>query len=97
MTTNGNGTKIEQLATNVWFLLLGRAAALLALPLLAYFGKIVLDVQSDVRVLNATIGFSMGDRYRGTDAARDLKLRDLEIDTIKARLNELERVVRATK
>lgn len=97
MSTNGNGTKIEQLATNVWFLLLGRAAALLALPLLAYFGKIVLDVQSDVRVLNATIGFSMGDRYRGTDAARDLKLRDLEIDTIKARLNELERVVRATK
>lgn len=94
MTTNGNGTKIEQLATNVWFLLLGRAAALLALPLLAYFGKIVLDVQSDVRVLNATIGFSMGDRYRGTDAARDLKLRDLEIDTIKARLSEVERLVR---
>lgn len=90
---NGN-TKVEQLATNVWFLLFGRAAAVVALPLIAYLGKTVLDMQSDVRVLNATIGFSMGDRYRGSDAARDLKLRDLEIDTIKTRLNELERQAR---
>lgn len=92
--TNGNGTKIEQLATNVWLLLLGRAAAVAALPLLAFLGKTVFDVQGDVRVLNATIGFSMSDRYRSSDAARDFKLRDLEIDTVKARLNELERQVR---
>lgn len=96
-SADGNGNGAERIVTNVWFTLLGRAAALAALPLLAYMGKIILDVQGDVRVLNATIGFSMSDRYRGSDAARDLKLRDLEIDTIKQRLSEIERVVRGVK
>lgn len=96
--TNGNGAHgAERLASNVWFMLIGRAAAIAVLPLLAYLGKAVLDMQGDVRVLNATIGFSMGDRYRGSDAARDFKLRDLEIDTLKARVSEIERQTRLLK
>lgn len=93
--TNGNG--IKRVATNVWLMLLGRAAAIVILPVLGYVVAALISVQSDVRVLNATIGFSMGDRYRGSDAARDLKLRDLEIDTIKMRISEIERLVRERK
>lgn len=95
--TNGNGNGIERIATNVWLMLLGRAAAIAVLPVLGYVVVTVISVQGDVRVLNATIGFSMGDRYRGSDAARDLKLRDLEIDTIKTRMTDLERIVRDRK
>lgn len=91
---NENGDKAEKLAANAWFTNIGRAAAIAALPLLAYMGKMIIDVQSDVRVLNATITLGMGDRYRASDAARDFKLRDLEIDTMKSRVFDLERLVR---
>lgn len=91
---NGNGERAEKLAANVWFTNIGRAAAIAALPLLAYMGKMIIDVQSDVRVLNATISMGMGDRYRSSDAGRDFKLRDLELDTLKSRVSELERLSR---
>lgn len=88
MLPNGNGTeKIK----NTWFMLMGQAAAVASLPILGYLGLTVINVQSDVRVLNATITLGMNDRYRGSDAGRDFKIRDLEIETLKQRVSELER------
>lgn len=89
-----NGDKAERLAANAWFTNIGRAAAITALPLLAYMGKMIIDVQADVRVLNATISLNMSDRYRGSDALRDFKVRDLELEFLKTRLTEIERIVR---
>lgn len=92
--TQPNGGALDRAATNVYWTNIGRAAAVVTLLLVSYLAKAIIDVQSEVRVLTATISFGMSDRYRASDAARDFKLRDLEIDTIKARVTELERLVR---
>lgn len=89
-----NGGAIERAAGNVYWTNIGRGAAVVTLLLVSYLAKAIIEVQSDVKVLNATIALGMADRYRGSDAARDFKLRDLEIDTMKSRITEIERIVR---
>jgi hypothetical protein len=95
MPDDGNGfLRAERLAANAWFTNIGRAAAIAGLPLLGTMGWMIIDVRSDVRVLSAQVTLGMTDSYRGADATRDLKFRDLEIDTLKHRVDQVERAAK---
>lgn len=90
-----------KLADNTALIMLGRVAAIITLPILAW-GMHKLDAQADLvtklstdlQVLQATISINMSDRYRGSDANRDFQLRDLRLSGVEHRLDEIERVVR---
>lgn len=88
-----NGNKVEKLASNALFTVAGRAAMIIALPIMAFMGKTLIEIQIEVSVLKATVESQMNDRYRGTDAVRDQRVMQLQIDDAKRRIEVLERQV----
>jgi len=80
---------VERLASNAWFTLIGRGSMVVGFALLAYLGRTLVEVQSDLKVLTNTVALNMSDRYRGIDAQRDLQIRDIKIDALKSRIDEL--------
>lgn len=87
----------ERAATSAWFKLVGQAAGPLAFAGIVYVAAQIPSMQSDIRIVTTTLNNMMSDRYRADEARRDFQLRDLKIDTIEARLRELEHDVRTTK
>ena len=76
-------------------------APLSVAALLAIFGTVIqmrgdiLVIQSEVGHLRQQIGAQMDDRYRGSQAAADLALRDARIAAVEAQLRRLEAEFRA--
>lgn len=108
---NGNGNKLEKLASNATLTIAGRFAMLLAVPLIGIVWKTIDDrqlelnrnqiemtkilttIQIEVGVLKVTVEAGTTDRYRGTDAIRDQRVMQLQIDDTKRRIEVLERQV----
>lgn len=55
--------------------------------------KLLTGIQIEVGVLKVTVEAGMTDRYRGTDAIRDQRVMQLQIDELKRRTDVLERQV----
>lgn len=87
----------NEVVESAWFTLIGRAASVVALPVLGWLAVLVINLNADVRVIKATIELQMSDRYRGVDAGRDFKLRDIEIDGLKSRVTNLEVITRGPR
>lgn len=88
---------VEKAAANAWFTLIGRTAMLGTIGLVGWQLQAIGTLQTDVKVLTATLNFTMADRYRGDDAKRDFALRDLKLEALDQRIRDLEHEVRATK
>lgn len=104
-STNGNGNRLEKLASNATLTLAGRFAMLLAVPLIGIVWKTIDDrqrdlniiqlemtklltsIQIEVGVLKVTVEAGTTDRYRGTDAIRDGRVMQVQLDNVKL-LNE---------
>lgn len=86
-------TKVDKLASNAVFTVAGRAAMIVALPVLAFMGKTLIEIQIEVSVLKATVESGMTDRYRATDAVRDMRATQLQIDNHNRRIEVLERLM----
>lgn len=86
-------TKVDKLASNAVFTVAGRAAMILALPVLAFMGRTLIEIQIEVSVLKATVEAQMTDRYRATDAVRDLRATQLQLDNLNRRIEVIERQV----
>lgn len=108
---NGNGGKLEKLASNAGLTIIGRFAMILALPLIGVVWKTVDDrqldlnraqvemnklltaIQIEVGVLKVTVEAGTTDRYRGTDAIRDGRVMQVQIDNAKLLTDNLSRRV----
>lgn len=87
----------EKAAANAWFTIAGRTAMVGTIGLTGWLLQAVGALQTDVKVLTTTVSFQMQDRYRGEDAQRDLRLRDIQIESLRERISDLEHEVRSTK
>jgi hypothetical protein len=87
----------EKAASNAWFTIIGRSAMLATMGLASWLLQAVGSLQTEVKVLANTVSFTMSDRYRGDDAKRDFQLRDLKIDALSERLQNIEHDVRSTR
>jgi hypothetical protein len=88
---------VEKTAANAYFAIIARAAMVASLGVASWMALAIITLQTDVKVLTATINFTMTDRYKGDDAKRDLAIRDLKIDALDQRVRDIEHEVRATK
>ncbi len=88
---------VEKLASNAWFTIVGRGAMIAGLALIAYMGRMLIEVQTDLRVLTKVVELNMADRYRGIDATRDFQIRDIKIEALKTRIDDLATTVARPK
>lgn len=88
------GKALSTALEGVWFSYIGRMAAVAALPLLAWGAVQITTLSAEMRVLKTTIDLQMTDRYRGSDAMRDFRVRDVEIEMVKQRLSFAEQQLR---
>ena len=92
-----NANTAQRAAENAWFKLLGQLAGPFAFAGILYVAAQIPSMQSDIRIVTTTLNRVVADLYRADEAKRDFELRDLKIDTLEARVRELEHEVRATK
>lgn len=86
--------EIEDATRSPWFQILGGISSAIAIPIILFLGKMLIDLQTEVKVLESTINYQLHDVYHGDDAKRDLAIRDLRIDLLQNRLGDLEHEVR---
>lgn len=79
----------EKVATNAWFMLVGRAAMVITLPVLAFLGLAIVSLESDVKVLTAIVNVQLSGIYHVTEAQRDFLIRDARIDVLKDRIDAI--------
>lgn len=108
---NGNGNRLEKLASNATLTIAGRFAMLMAVPLIGVVWKTIDDrqvelnrhqlemtklltsIQIEVGVLKVTVESGTTDRYRGTDAIRDGRVVQVQLDNAKLLVETLTRRV----
>lgn len=91
-------TKIQQIASSAWFMVIGRAAMVTMIPVLFWFGSNIHKLETKVEVLTVTVDAqrlgaeaAARDRYATADAIRDQKILQLQIDELKRRADIIER------
>ncbi len=89
---------MEKVAANAWFMVIGRSAMVLAIPFLAYLVIQLATMDTKLEVLKVVVETqgivlrtTTTDLYRGTDAIRDGRILQNQVDDVKRRVDVLER------